>query len=423
MDARFSLKKRVLSFFIACALAVPAAATAAPATEVQAASSVTIKMNYDNYESDQTVKKLYEALMSGKKITIVSTEKNYKKITGSAGELFYQCAGSVSGDYALNLFPVNYVDEDTLNKAYKKNKLVIPASVSRAYAKDVRRAQGYYKHPVTSADQELAQKIHDTIMTRQAFSFCTKGKPDKICRKLNEMMPGINRQGVHFEYNSFKLNNNIYLVTVTNELAEAYYYAVRLTEKVFKVNKENIERRLLEDVEEYQEAVAEDPEEFEGFGPYTYEDAFASLSKADQIIMNADCMNDLSDIMKVYAISYAGVFNCGEAGTVGITYTFKNRTPFITAHKDYRYILKHLCNGTARGVCEDFARGELVYFTYLGIDVKEKDGNNHAWTEGQAANSKGEMVKFKFDYELMLSRKDGAGYYESGTSGNSDRLN
>lgn len=421
MDARFSLKKRILSLFIACALAVPAAGTAAPATEVQAASSVTVKLNRKNYKSDQTVKKLYEALMSGKKITIVSTEKDIKH--WSAGDLFYGCSGCVSGDYALGLFPVDYVDEDTRNKSYKQNKLVIPASASKAYAKDVRRAQGYYKHPVTAADQELAQQIHDTLMTRQAFSFCTKGKPDKICQKLNEMMPGINRQGVHFEYESGKIKGDIYLVTVTNELAEAYYYAVKMTEKILKIDQYDIERLLLEDVEEYQEAVAEDPEEFEGFGPYTYEDAFADLPLAKQIIMNADCMNDLSDIMKVYAISYAGVFNCGEAGTVGITYTFKNQTPFLTAKATHQYILKHLCNGTARGVCEDFARGERVYFTYLGIDVKEKDGNNHAWTEGQAANSKGEMVKFKFDYELMLSRKDGTGYYESGTSGNSDRLN
>ena len=177
---------------------------------------------------------------------------------------------------------------------------------------------------------------------------------------------------------------------------------------------ENIERRLLEDVEEYQEAVAEDPEEFEGLGPYTYEDAFADLSKADQIIMKADCMNDLSDIKKVYAISSSGFFQCGPAGGAGITYTMENQTPFLTAKATHRYILKHLCNGTARGVCEDYARGECVYFTYLGIDVKEKHGNNHAWTEGQAANADGRMVDYKFDYRLYTRDNNNKGDFSVG---------
>lgn len=130
--------------------------------------------------------------------------------------------------------------------------------------------------------------------------------------------------------------------------------------------------------------------------------------------MNADCMNDLSDIMKIYAISYADVFNCGEAGGIGITYTFKNQTPFLTAKATHRYILKHLCNGTARGVCEDFARGERVYFSYLGIEVKEKEGNNHAWTEGKAANADGRMVDYKFDYELYTRDNNNKGDFFPG---------
>ena len=43
-----------------------------------------------------------------------------------------------------------------------------------------------------------------------------------------------------------------------------------------------------------------------------------------------------------------------------------------------------------------------------------KDGNNHAWTEGKAANADGRMVDYKFDYELYTRDNNNKGEFSIG---------
>ena len=103
-----------------------------------------------------------------------------------------------------------------------------------------------------------------------------------------------------------------------------------------------------------------------------------------------------------------------------IKYDEAERGRYWHGYTDHQ-VLKELYNYEAIGTCGEFAIADKVLFSWLGIDVKVCEDYGHAWVEGRAANSKGEMVEYKFDYEINLRGKTTGNF--GITSGNNDLLN
>ena len=271
-------------------------------------------------------------------------------------------------------YPKNYKDEYLAGTGY--SVFTISEANARAYRDEVNALTSGVSDAVSAASESLARQIHDSIYAMQPFTFYTKGKPDAICNDLKQMIKPINRQGVIFKYSSKKVpGSDCYQVTIDKGQAEAYYYAVNLMMLVAKGM----------DV---------------GSG-YTEETSPAlQVSNAQQILYDASCMNDVSDIVKLYAISSTAVFRGGN-----MNYVEKDAGRYWYGASDQK-ILKELYEYKAKGICADYAKAEEALFSYLGIEVKVcttdswTSTSGHAWTEGRAANSRGELIRYKFDYEL-----------------------
>ena len=286
---------------------------------------------------------------------------------------------------------------------------------------------------VSSASADLADQLHKSLRAKKAFSFYTKGDPDKICKNLIPMVQAANRLGVIFKYDTKKMGDGYYKVTISKDNAECYYYATGIMQEVsdgYYVGKDlnevfaddlaDFNADLLdlynEDLEYAKEMFGDGGAAIEPFKPYTLEEYLDyKFSKACRIVMHADSLNDVSDIVKLWVIS-----DCHMLDGANIKYDEAERGRYWHGYTDHQ-VLKELYNYEAIGTCGEFAIADKVLFSWLGIDVKVCEDYGHAWVEGRAANSKGEMVEYKFDYEINLRGKTTGNF--GITSGNNDLLN
>ena len=396
-----NLKKRVLAFVLACSLAIPTGIYLNSSTEVQAATS-TLKLKTPKVD-DATAKKLFDAMMKGQRVEIYAYNENHPDLYLS------RLSARISEKYSYSIEPRNYVDFETRQA---NNKIVISSKVSKAFAADVKTLQKGVKKPVTSANKALAEQIHKSLYAKKPFMFCTKGKPDKICKGLQNKIKSVNKQGVIFNYEAEKIpqTNDCYKVVIDKDESEDYHYAVKMTEEIFlfgliwaricaesdysaKTGCGSSGEIGIEDTLTGETEISESRE-------ITDEELFKYTSKAYRNIWNASGMNEVSDIVKLYLIDLSGVFSCvdytGEKRAIGMSYDMNKRNFYYDE-------MKKLYEGTAIGMCSDYAHGERVYFSHLGIDVKfvTSDELDHAWTEGVATNSDGKKIKYRFDYGLQ----------------------
>ncbi|MBO5245940.1 MAG: hypothetical protein J6B28_01630, partial [Eubacterium sp.] len=294
----------------------------------------------------------------------------------------------------------------------------IPASDSKEYCKIVKLYKKIEKEAVTTATDEMAQQIHDTLSVEKEFVFYTKGKPDKIYKDLCEKVKKINRQGIRF-WNEARdeklLFNDIYQITINKDMATAYAYACKLSEKMFEHRKNGINGQVLklcDPVTYYSDwpdwlhpAYDEDYDPEWCVPKCSKEEAYEQLRPAEKRIYDAQSMGELSDIVKLYVIDCYDLFAMGARGII-----YESKESRWTSFKSDGVIMKHLYNDTARGVCMHYAKSEVILFSYFDIDVKYCSGSNHAWTEGVAKDSYGNKIPYKFDYELLVKGLDRGGY-------------
>lgn len=396
---RHTFVKRITALMLAAALAVPVSAATQPVMEVQAA---TIRL-----ADTSKAASVHQTLMKGKKVVI--TLKNGTSIFALKDAVMKQNGYGV-------------VFTCTSRKVKGGRQYTISAKQSRSYRDKVNAKsadmQSAKASAVSSASADLADQLHKSLHAKKAFSFYTKGDPDKICKDLTPMVQAANRLGVIFKYDKDHMGGNYYKVTISKSNAECYYYMCGIMQEIsdgFYIGQDlnevfaddlaafnaDLLEAYTEELEEAKKMLGDGGAAIEPFKPYTLEEYLNyKFSKADRILFNSPSFNDASDILKLYAISMSNILNGSR-----ITYDKKDIGRYWRGYTDHQ-VLKELYNYKARGTCGEFAIADYVVFSWLGIDVKICEDYGHAWVEGRAANSK-EMIDFKFDYELELRGSDG----------------
>lgn len=64
--------------------------------------------------------------------------------------------------------------------------------------------------------------------------------------------------------------------------------------------------------------------------------------------------------------------------------------------------MKHLCSGTASGVCSDFAYNERLVWEQLGMKSYVNNDNYHAWSVVKVKNADGKTLYLPFDYDVTF---------------------
>ncbi len=404
------LKKRITALMLAAALAVPVSTATQPVMEVQAATA-----GFFTVDSYSTAKKLHKRLMQGESVSfqapvyyqLYRVKAAVKKANGCNVGFTYTSKKKIR-DVNGYVYTVSAKDA----KAYR-NK------VNKAIADKKANEKKMHASAVSSASTELAAQIHKSLRAKKAFSFYTKGNPDQICKDLTPMVQAANRLGVIFKYDTKKMGDGYYKVTISKDNAECYYYMCGMMQEIsdgFYIGKDLNEvfaddladfnadelEAYNEELEEAKEMLGDGGAAIEPFKSWTLEEYLHyKTSKADRILFNSPSFNDASNILKLYAISLSNILNGGR-----INYDKAERGRYWHGYTD-RQVLKELYNCEAIGTCGEFAIADYVLFSWLGIDVKICEDYGHAWVEGRAANSKGKVYDYKFDYELEVRGTDG----------------
>lgn len=97
---------------------------------------------------------------------------------------------------------------------------------------------------VKTADESIAQKIHDELISQRAVTLKIKGKKSttvKYVKKLQKLIGNINKQGVIFQYRFIEMKGNYSIFSISDEHAKLYYYSVKFIEKIDQRNKEELQ--------------------------------------------------------------------------------------------------------------------------------------------------------------------------------------
>lgn len=143
---------------------------------------------------------------------------------------------------------------------------------------------------------------------------------------------------------------------------------------------------------------------------------FPQISTADRLVGSNAHFSNLSDAMKVYAVSEANYFAGSTLPGYGVEYTFREKS--ATTTKGYK-AMKHLWKGTARGVCHEYALYECLLWEQLGITgfYNSYSGWNHAWSVVKVKNSKGKTMWIPFDYGITSASGTNYKIYMKGIKG------
>ena len=124
-------------------------------------------------------------------------------------------------------------------------------------------------------------------------------------------------------------------------------------------------------------------------------------SKIDLYLWESENFASLSQAMKVLVIGYSGYFAGTNARSKGeYIMLYSHDCHYRSGYKG----MKLLYQNKAGGVCEDFARYEILLMDQLDIPCYYNSNYavDHAWTVIKAKNSKGKTLWIPFDYGIGM---------------------
>jgi hypothetical protein len=249
---------------------------------------------------------------------------------------------------------------------------------------------------VTKADTTTAKKLHKELIKGRKITLKIKGtkaNAKKIVKNLNNKLKKINKVGVIFQYDSIKTSNGVTSVVIKKATAKNYNYACAFFKRIWTLVK-------------LDNAYYVESAKLNGRASVLGSTATEDEERLFNLITNTENFCDLSDIVKVYVLSESDYFTCdydhsdsshNDVNGVyfGMIYVYES-----TAKNS----LKDLLYDNASGVCEDYARAEILTLKQLGITAYFNGNSswNHAWSVVQAKNSDGKLITVPFDYYLIV---------------------
>lgn len=440
------IKVKLISFI----LTVAVLSMSVPAVQTWAASTyeVTLKRGMSIAQRKATAKKLHNAMMQGRKI-IVHSLAGGKSESYVSRDLFDSVIDKMPyyndaniGWYWKEEFAYTKDRDPVLGyRLLTKADYIHSAKNSMKYAKEV---NWYIKATVpqkentySKATLELAQIIHDSLMSKKAYIFWVKGNmkdANTICDNLNSYLKEINQNGViaMFEknpnvkkgycrivagdlkpvteyvynkngiwyekyrkldknvvlqeepvwYNILNGNGNDYLSTT----AEDYYWMNKYAEERFSSYKKRIENAVDKVVTKTMEKEGTTDKD------KVYQEIYPSLYRYAQNMLDANGMSDLSGALKLYC-----VFRDEKV------YGFKNTEKMFHEPPAINYpSFKKLYKQTEEGGSDD----EIMYLaeisSYLDLDVQCSIGRDAtaglpSWVIIHAENADGQTMELQSD--------------------------
>lgn len=298
---------------------------------------------------------------------------------------------------------------------------------------------------VTSATDEMAEKIHALLIQNKSVVLKVKGDKTaskKIVKELQRRIGTVNMQGIIFQHDGGKQNKSYYNYTIKEADAKLYNYSIKTSKMIFDKVMEDIKGDI--EAREYDKAEYEylnehygDCEGMRSSDIISYklpgDDSENTLSVWMWLQRKKSCeengeleeleglckkainlqqgMSNVSDAMKVWVVDYSAYFDCTrsqwynsgyfKSWNYGMRYFSYSKTSYFDFNSDWKR-MKALATSTAAGVCEDFARYEVLLFQQWGISayVNRSGKLNHAWSVVKAKNSDGKLLWIPFDYGI-----------------------
>ena len=391
------------------------------ATKSTAKSATTIKVKKADAA---TAEKVHKQLYQGKSLTLQvkgtksASEKLVKKLqakiqkTNKQGVLFQYAAGTTKNGYTtytistenakLYMYSVKFVE-----KLWKNTQKMVKSETTKAFYQD------YLNNP--DETERMLHTIYDCYTT-----FLVENNSFSGLRSLNN--PAIyNTDNIWFA-SSIKFSGiSEKTTTASATLAEQYSGWIidsDIYQKIVKSVTMLDDRTACVNVMSYDEFSA-DKEiraaclnskywtyyylEHSASSAYTKGGVHLLLTNAEAILYGAKNFCDLSDAMKIYAISSSNYFGCNRSHddvAYGMLYDY-TFTTYYPPSKD-SLAMKQLYKNKATGVCQTFAMYEQLLFDQLGITsyFNSNDAINHAWSVVTVKNSKGKTLWIPFDYGI-----------------------
>ena len=391
------------------------------ATKSTAKSATTIKVKKADAA---TAEKVHKQLYQGKSLTLQikgnksASEKLVKKLqakiqkTNKQGVLFQYTAGTTKNGYTtytisaenakLYMYSVKFVE-----KLWKNTKQMVKAETMKAFYQDS------LNNP--NETERMLHTIYDCYTT-----FLVENNSFSGSRSLNN--PAIyNTDDIWFA-SSIKFSGiSEKTTTASATLAEQYSGWIidsDIYQKIVKSVTILDDRTACVNVMSYDEFVAD--EEIKSaclndeYWTYYYLENSASsaytkggvhllLTNAEAILYGTENFCDLSDAMKIYAISSSKYFGCNsshEDVAYGMLYDYTFTTYYLPSQEVLA--MKWLYKNKATGVCQTFAMYEQLLFDQLGITNYYNNNHtiSHAWSVVAVKNSKGKTLWIPFDYGI-----------------------
>jgi hypothetical protein len=361
---------------------------------------VTIKVTTSGLKKngvDYYAKKLHNALMSGKTTKVVEYSQSDVDINGNfktkawndfEEKLFAKVAENYG--YGVTIDVTSYSGVDIVCKSRAASyglDLVFSKAVAKAYKTAVTERKAGASKAVSSISDSLAQEIHKTLMSKKQYVLYTSLSPKQAADQLNEKLGAVNGQGIGIPYYDYKYNTNgsvskserwdytkisgtdTYKIVIDKSEATEYYYCVKIATEIY--------------------------------------DWYA---KTYPLSAGISGMNDIADLDKVSWVSLSMMFDSIGASRITPNIWYDDAKAAAcdagktyTVAAKYAPTLENLYKGTAKGVCEDFAKLEVTLISHWGIQIYFRGDVKHAWSDGKATDYDGVMRSFRFDYKLKDS--------------------
>ncbi|MCI5856528.1 MAG: hypothetical protein MR016_04075 [Agathobacter sp.] len=390
------------------------------ATKTTAKSATTIKVKKaDKAAAEKVHKQLYQgkALTLQVKGTKKASEKLVKKLQAKVqkinkqGVLFQYKTGAAKDGYTtytistdnakLYMYSVKFV-----GKLWKNTKKMVKAETVDAFYQD------YLSNP--NETERMLHTIYDSYTT-----FLVEHNSFSGSRSLNNQ--AIYETNNIWTVSSIKFSGISEKTTTGSAvLAERYSGWIidnYIYQKIIKSVTLNGDTAYVS-VMPYDEFIADKEIKRaclnEKYWKYYYLETYSSsaykkggihllLDNAEAVLYGTDNFCDLSDAMKIYAISSSKYFGCNSSHddvAYGMLYDYTFTTYYPPSTDSLA--MKQLYKNKATGVCQTFAMYEQLLFDQLGITnyFNSNDAINHAWSVVAVKNSKGKTLWIPFDYGI-----------------------